>query len=104
MTAVKHNGQGRGRPKGSKSVMRQQWEVLGEAVASQVEGRLIKELDKLNGKEYIEAVSKILQYFKPKLNAQSVKVEAEIRQIRSITFEPSRTPEEAAADLEDLLG
>lgn len=56
-----------GRPKGSKNVKTQQWEGLGDYITRIGADKFLYELQILEGKEYIDMYTKILEYFKPKL-------------------------------------
>ena len=67
-----------GRPKGSKSFKNQQWAKLGEYITDTAAKKLIAELSKLEGKEYIEAVGKLLAYFKPKLQNTVLETDNEL--------------------------
>ncbi len=57
-----------GRPVGSKSLKTQQWEYFVEYCMSEGLERFSVELNALKGKEYVNAFSGLLEYFKPKLS------------------------------------
>jgi hypothetical protein len=67
-----------GRPKGIKNKKVQEWEALGEAITGELTGKLKEELEKLEGKDYINALASILQYFKPKMAATTIDGKVEI--------------------------
>ena len=56
-----------GRKKGSKSSKTKQWEQLGEHLTTTGATRFLKELDKLEGAEYLNIYVKLLSFFKPKI-------------------------------------
>lgn len=65
-------GNPNGRPKGAKNKRTLQWEALGEAITGECTERFYEEIEKLEGKEYIDAYTKILEYFKPKQNRTDI--------------------------------
>jgi hypothetical protein len=67
-----------GRPKGIKNQKVKQWEALGESITGAHAEKLNAELEKLEGKDYINALASILQYFKPKMAATTIDGKVEI--------------------------
>jgi hypothetical protein len=56
-----------GRTKGKSNKKTEQWELLGESIANQHTEKFNSILDKLEGREFINAYLQTLEYFKPKL-------------------------------------
>ena len=54
------------KPKGSKAKKTLQWEALGEAIRNEHTEKFNQELAKLEGKDFIQAYSNVLEYFEPK--------------------------------------
>lgn len=78
-----------GRKKGSKSEKTKQWEVLGESIMNEHTERFNEELNKLQGKDFIQAYTQVLEYFKPKLQRTELKGELENKttSLDNLTFE-----------------
>jgi hypothetical protein len=60
------NKKGKGRPKGSKNKRTEQWEMFSEWMMNEGLVKFKTELCKLEGKEYVSAVSNMMEYFAPK--------------------------------------
>lgn len=56
-----------GRPKGIKGVKTEQWEIFRDYYINQGLIRFQEEMNKLEGRDYVEVSVKLLEYFKPKL-------------------------------------
>ena len=56
-----------GRKVGSLSSKTKQWEELSQFILEGGSDKLIQELMKLEGKDYVQAFSSLLGYFKPRL-------------------------------------
>jgi len=64
------SGNPNGRKKGSKNQRSILWHELGERLTKGVNvERLLKELDELEGKDYVKAYTDLLSFFKPKLKS-----------------------------------
>ena len=61
-----------GRPKSSKNKKTHQWEEIGNYIRDKGADKLIQELNELEGKEYVQAFTSIIEYFKPKLSRKDV--------------------------------
>lgn len=57
-----------GRKHGIKNKRSEQWEQFGTYLTTGQLPKLKKELNKLEGKEYLDTMSKFIEYFKPKLS------------------------------------
>ncbi len=55
------------RPVGSKNTKTEQWEKFSVWFVTQGMERLQKEMEQLEGKDYVTTVRDMLEYFKPKL-------------------------------------
>jgi uncharacterized protein YbgA (DUF1722 family) len=64
-----------GRPQGAKSEKTKQWDALGDAIINRHAERFNKALDNLPDAEFINAYTKILSYFKPKLANTHIQAE-----------------------------
>jgi len=67
MGAPKGNRFSPGRPKGSKDKKTEQWEKFSEWFLSTGLQKLEREVNKLEGKDFVLTVKDMLEYFKPKL-------------------------------------
>lgn len=54
-----------------------EWGALGDALLGQYAQRALFELSNLEGKDYIDSYTKLLQYIKPKMTASKLDVEAD---------------------------
>lgn len=61
------SGNPNGRPKGSKNVKTQKWHQLCDYLLDEGTERLMKAMEQLEPKEFVDAYAKILVYIKPKL-------------------------------------
>jgi len=78
--------EGGGRPKGAKNKKTIQWEVFSEYCLNGGLEKLEKELNKLKGKDYVNAYFQLLEYHKPKLARTEVTgVDGEKMQIEIVT-------------------
>lgn len=66
------SGNPNGRPKGAKGKKTQQWEQFAEWMMNEGMSKFQDELDKLEGKQYIEAVQNMIEYFQPKLSRTEI--------------------------------
>ena len=64
-----------GKPMGALSKKTILWNQLGEWFISDGALKFIQEMKKLEGKEFINAYSQMLEYFKPKLSRSEISAE-----------------------------
>lgn len=57
-----------GRQKGTPNKRTEQWNIFAEWMMSDGLVRLKDEMDKLNGREYVNTVKDLMEYFQPKLS------------------------------------
>lgn len=69
------SGNPKGKPKGTKNKKSEQWNELSNYILNSGADRFIQEMEKLEGIDYISAYSKMICYFKPKLQSVSASVE-----------------------------
>ena len=67
MGAPKGNKFAKGRPKGGKNERTQQWETFTEYCLNGGLQRFEQELNTLEGKDYVNAFTALLEFHKPKL-------------------------------------
>lgn len=83
--------QGRTAGKKSKrgeSVKTQQWNKLSDLILNECTDKFNTELMKLEGKEFITSYLAVLNYFKPRLQSTSTKIESNtFTPITGITFD-----------------
>jgi hypothetical protein len=72
MKYKKHRRKTGGREKGTPNKRTQQWEIFSDWFMSQGMERLEEELGKLEGKDYVNTVRDLLEYFQPKLARQEL--------------------------------
>ena len=63
------SGNPKGRSVGSKNIKTEQWEQLGTFIIEKGAERAIRILDEMGDELYLDAYTKLLGYFKPKLKA-----------------------------------
>lgn len=85
-----------GRPIGGRNKKNELWDKLGEYITNGAATKLQRELQALSGKEYIDALSKVLKYFKPTL--QATKIEADVTGINQINLVVSEDTANALLD------
>jgi hypothetical protein len=61
-----------GRPAGGKNLKTVQWEALGEAIITVHAERFNTILAELEEEKFVDTYTKILEYFKPKLQRQTI--------------------------------
>ncbi|MGZ5283721.1 MAG: hypothetical protein ACXWEY_15710, partial [Bacteroidia bacterium] len=87
------------KPKGAISAKTIFWNELSDFVTTGGAEKFKQELMKLEGKEFVQAYSNILEFFKPKLARQEIKAEIEPEKIKThVTI--IRTREQALAHME----
>ena len=69
------SGNPNGRPKGSENKTTTKFKELGAAMMNQDIDRLRHEMSVLEGKDYVDAYCKLIEYFAPKLSRQEVKAD-----------------------------
>lgn len=79
------SGNPAGRKKGAKGKRTEHWEVFSRYCLEGELEKFRKELDKLEGKEYVTVFLQLLEFHKPKL-ARSVITEEDEKQITRIIF------------------
>ena len=91
----KKNNKLGGRTPGAKSNKTKQWEELSKFILDAGSEKLIAELMKLEGKEYVQAFSSLLGYFKPRLKHIESTGELEVSQpiIKIIKTYDNTSPE-----------
>jgi ribosomal protein L19E len=62
------NKMGRGRPKGAKNTRTEQWQKFSDYMMIQGLQRFEEELNKLEGKQYVDTVVSLMEFFQPKLS------------------------------------
>ena len=62
-----------GRPKGQTEKSKQ-WNVLGEYIVGKASAKLMEEMERLDSMDYVNAMTKILSYFKPQLARTETKL------------------------------
>ena len=62
----------KGKPKGSKTHKTLEWEALGDSIITIHAAKFNNILKNMDDEEFVDAYTKILGYFKPKLAAQSI--------------------------------
>ena len=67
-----------GRPKGSKGKKTQQWEQFELFMMTNGLQRFETEIQTLDGKDFIDKVIQMMEYFKPKLAREERKIEGDI--------------------------
>lgn len=78
MAAPKGNKYSSGRPTGSKSEKTIQWEELGHALITKHSGRANEILENCDDVTFMDNYGKLLEYFKPKLARQDVKIDGSL--------------------------
>jgi len=63
------------RHKGVKGVKTRAFEMLGNYILEKGSIRYIAELEKLDGKDFIDAYTRMVQYFRPRLSSAEVKAD-----------------------------
>lgn len=81
------SGNPKGKPKGTKSKKTKQWEDLSGHLLGKGADKFITELDKLKGKDYVDAYTKTMEYFKPKLSRTQ-------GMISNLNYDVSKMPKE----------
>lgn len=72
MAAAKGNHYSPGRPKGAKNERTEQWERFSEWMMEAGLERFQREIETLEGKDYVQVVKDLMEFFKPKLARQEV--------------------------------
>ena len=102
---MSHGGvrQGAGRPKGSKNKSTHQREVLLNKLADEggIE-RIWEELKKLEGKDYIDGITKLLEYVLPKLSR--TQSEVSVRTPLTVIEDPRAIDSKASKGLDEAQG
>lgn len=81
------SGNEEGRPKGKKNRKTEQWEVFSEYMLNGGLEKFQKELDKLEGKEFVTAVKDLMEYFKPKLSRVDTTIKDDSRVVVEINLQ-----------------
>jgi|14BtaG_2_1085337.scaffolds.fasta_scaffold77237_2 hypothetical protein len=93
------SGNPSGRPKGSKSPHAMQWERLSSAIVGIHADRFNQELQGLEGKDFIDAYTKILKWFKPTLTS----IEATGANGEALNFTINLKPTDGSRDQQGVL-
>lgn len=78
------NREGSGRPKGAKNKKTSQWEAFSQYCVEGGLERFERELNTLEGKDYVNAFINLLEFHKPKLARSENKTEVVDHTIRVI--------------------
>jgi hypothetical protein len=64
-----------GRPKGTVSEKTRGWNLLKDAITTDLTDKFMTEMEKLDGQQYINAYLNVLEFFRPRLSRTESKVE-----------------------------
>lgn len=78
------NNYGKGRPAGAKNKRTEQWEKFAEYLLTKGLQKFEAELEELSGKQFVDAVVSIMEYFKPKLSRSTLDGDININSITDL--------------------
>lgn len=75
------SGNPSGRPKGHKNQKTILWEQLGDWFLNDGASKFITEVQKLEGKEFVQSYSMMIEFFKPKLQRSEISADIQSQRL-----------------------